>query len=173
MHCPKCGHQQASDEQKFCSKCGFETELVRGFLTDEKQAGDQSEDAIAGGFWTRRNGMFISFIVMIMSVMTGATLKAFGMREMAGLIAVFGMCIGMIGVVVSNFYLQPGGRSKLRPKSGKSELSGGIAKQLSEQSGMAVDDVIRPGDWRTPTTNELIQPPSITEPTTKLLQKDL
>lgn len=32
MHCPKCGHQQAANEVKYCSRCGFYLGLVAELL---------------------------------------------------------------------------------------------------------------------------------------------
>lgn len=36
MHCPKCGHRQNSDEIRFCSKCGFDLKGVKELLAPEK-----------------------------------------------------------------------------------------------------------------------------------------
>ena len=33
MYCPKCGHQQVSDDMRFCSRCGFQLTGVAELLT--------------------------------------------------------------------------------------------------------------------------------------------
>jgi hypothetical protein len=38
MYRPKCSQQQASDEVRFCSRCGFQLGLVKGLLTDDEGA---------------------------------------------------------------------------------------------------------------------------------------
>lgn len=35
MHCPRCGHQQASDKIRFCAKCGLAMSEIREILNPE------------------------------------------------------------------------------------------------------------------------------------------
>ena len=37
MHCPRCGHQQNSDEIRFCTKCGLEISDVKELLAPERR----------------------------------------------------------------------------------------------------------------------------------------
>ncbi|MET0753730.1 MAG: zinc ribbon domain-containing protein, partial [Pyrinomonadaceae bacterium] len=35
MFCPKCSQQQISDETRFCSRCGFELNVVKALLASD------------------------------------------------------------------------------------------------------------------------------------------
>ena len=35
MYCPKCSHQQATDTVRFCSRCGFQLDIVKELLESE------------------------------------------------------------------------------------------------------------------------------------------
>lgn len=47
MYCPKCSHQQASEDVRFCSRCGFQLDNVREFLANEgtREPGISLKDA--------------------------------------------------------------------------------------------------------------------------------
>jgi hypothetical protein len=36
MYCPKCGHHQASEELRFCSRCGFKLGVIKAYLAEEE-----------------------------------------------------------------------------------------------------------------------------------------
>lgn len=38
MYCPKCGHQKALDELRFCPSCGFKLDIVKACLADADEA---------------------------------------------------------------------------------------------------------------------------------------
>ena len=35
MYCPKCSQEQVSDETRFCSRCGFQLNVVKALLAEE------------------------------------------------------------------------------------------------------------------------------------------
>jgi hypothetical protein len=170
MHCPKCGHEQASPEQKFCSKCGFETALVRELLTGEP--GAEGEPDTPPTFWIRKNGIFISFAIIMLSLLAAVIMKQTEARSMADIIAMLGMAIGMICFIGSSFYLPVRAGAKSKSKLGQAPTSAGNPKELSEQTSMPVDDYIQPGIWKAPDTGQFAEPLSVTDNTTKLLEKN-
>lgn len=166
MHCPKCGHEQISNEVSFCSRCGFDIELIPELIANEgklsRLAGSKSR------FWVRDTGVFISAVVMLLTVLLAVILALDG-EKVGGIIGVIGFIIGVIGIMAAQQFLptkgEEGRPTRTLPKKDVDQLSGA--------ANVPAPDYIGLGSRKVPTTNELVQPPSITEPTTKLLQKDL
>lgn len=76
MFCPKCSQQQPSDEVRFCSRCGFQLEVVAELLQNGGTlATDLDKTKQIGGVLKRkevRSGakiIFLSFIITIPCVM--------------------------------------------------------------------------------------------------------
>lgn len=183
MHCPRCGQQQISEEIKYCSRCGFSLALVSDVLANDgflpQLAGVERQDKK----WLTRNfGLKISllwflFIVLILTPLAGIT-KAPG--EVMGGLGVIGVCGALMLMALSFLFLPKENKSSL---SGKGEmfdqnpaqfLSGNRAQTaFPPQTSQPVSDYAPPaaGTWRAPETGDLV-PNSVTEHTTKLLQKE-
>lgn len=179
MHCPRCGQQQVSPETKFCSRCGFPLGLVSdliahgGFLP---QLADLHNDRT---FFTRRNGVVFSvFWFMFFTMLLPSMFGIAGADELAGISAVIGVFGGMMLMIGALTLL------KKTPKDGQyapaelhaphaGALHGAGQTALPPQQSVPVSTYAPPnaGNWRAPDTGEL-RPHSVTEGTTKLLQKD-
>jgi len=177
MHCPSCGQQQISNETKFCSRCGLPLGLVAevvsygGYLPQlaELNKGKKS-------FFSRRNGLGFSliwflFFLLIMAPFWGIM----NVEELAGVSAVLGIFGGLIFMLSSFIFLKPDARRislehALPPPQYNLHGAGSQPALPPEQSVAArVYAPPKAGNWRD--TNDL-QPTSITEGTTKLLDKD-
>lgn len=163
MHCPNCGHRQASAELKFCSRCGFQTDLIRDIV---KGGGTQVEEFDAPKFWVRRNGVFVSFVLIMVSIIAAVLFEKLGVQALGELVAVFGFCVGAIGIIASNLYLRKSSNTN------RGALPNTNTQQLSPQQSIPVDDYVRPGGWKALDTNDLAQPQSVTDNTTKLLENN-
>src|ERR1044072_6323524 len=42
MFCPKCSQEQFSDETRFCSRCGFQLNVVKALLTEESSSANDA-----------------------------------------------------------------------------------------------------------------------------------
>ncbi|HKX84984.1 MAG TPA: zinc ribbon domain-containing protein [Pyrinomonadaceae bacterium] len=179
MHCPRCGQQQVSEQTKFCSRCGFQLGLVSellehgGFLP-------QLADLTKGKpkFFTRKNGVIFSILWFIFWVMmVPAFFGIADAEEAAGVSAVFGLFTTLMFVIVSLAFL-PRALKVLpltaaeRPPSPALYGNQQIHALPPQHSQPATDYAAPVGGWRTPDTGELARPGSVTESTTKLLQKD-
>lgn len=179
MHCPRCGQQQVSMETKFCSRCGFPLGLVSdlishgGFLP---QLADLHNDRT---FFTRRNGVVFSLFWFIFFTLLLTSMFGIGdADELAGISAVIGIFGGLMLLIASLLLL------KKAPKDGQFASAAAPAPQVNNLNG-AQHNALPPqqtipasayappvaGPWKAPDTGEL-RPPSVTEGTTKLLQKD-
>lgn len=179
MHCPRCGQQQVSEETRFCSRCGFPLGLVSevlangGFLPQLADLHTKKKK-----FWTRKNGMKIGLTWFLVATFLLTPLAALaGLEEGAGAIAVLGFMGGLLMMFFSWMFLE--GEPKIAQFDTAYQpvnyLSGNVTRQnvLPPQQTQPVQDFVPPsaGSWKAPNTGELV-PHSVTEGTTKLLQKE-
>lgn len=182
MHCPRCGQQQVSEEIKFCSRCGFPLGLVSEILAHGGTL-PQLADFEKGKKWLTRNfGLKISllwflllcFILLPLAAITGAP------RPIIPGLAIIGFCGGLLIAALSLLFLPNDkdflqGESALQnQQSAPRKLSGKRNETaLPPQTSQPVSFYEPPGagSWKAPDTGELV-PNSVTEGTTKLLQKD-
>jgi len=133
--------------------------------------------------FTRKNGMIFSLFWFIFFVPFMASIwGVLGVEELAGLSAVFGVFSSIMIFMVSLFFL--GKASPELPNQNfiqnqhamPSNLEGHQSAQnaLPPQQGQSAQEYVSPapGAWKAPDTGELASPGSVTESTTKLLQKD-
>ena len=183
MHCPRCGQQQASNELKFCSRCGFQLHLVAEILQNNGHLPILDEITVKSPrFFTRRNGvvfsiMWVIFFLLIMTPFWGIA----GVDELAGMSAIVGIFGGLMWLIGSLLVLKPhrsGDASKnALPASvpapglyGNPEGRGALPPQREEPASVYAPP--QAGSWRAPDTGEFARPGSVTESTTKLLRKE-
>lgn len=188
MHCPRCGQQQVSEETRFCSRCGFPLALVSQILfhggilpqlTNLEQSGQKKK------LLTRHNGIKFGLAWFLVMTFLLTPLAAIANADgLAPAFAVLGFMGGIIMMIVSLLFLEK------EPKFQPSELYHQPIQPVQSnylngnpnapnalpppQSQPAQQDFMPPvgqGSWKAPDTGELT-PHSVTEGTTKLLQKD-
>jgi len=177
MHCPSCGQQQISNETKFCSRCGLPLGIVPEVLVYGGYLPQLAElNKRKPALFSRRNGLAFSliwclFFLLIMAPLWGIL----DLDKLAGASAVIGIFGGLILMISSLIFLrrepQFAGDQRMYPQ-GQYELPGqsGYSALPPQQSVPAsVYSAPTTGSWRD--TNDL-QPTSVTEGTTKLLEKD-
>ncbi len=181
MHCPSCGQQQISTETKFCSRCGLPLGLVSevvahgGYLPQLAELHKKKRP-----FFSRRNILGFSliwflFFLFIMTPFWGIA----DVEELAGVSAVLGIFGGLI-MMLSAFIFFPKDRPTYPLAAGfmPQNQSAGYPQQTPNQHAALPPQQSIPaaaygppqaGSWRD--TNDL-QPSSVTESTTRLLDKD-
>lgn len=177
MHCPRCGVLQASDEIKFCSRCGLQLGLVAELIANEGILPELANLGRAKAkIFTRRNGVAFSILWCMLFLLIFTPIWAvLDVEELAAATSIIGIFGGLMFLVSSMFFL---------PKTpSRAELAGaytpgflgpvGNQKRLSPQTTQPAASYSPPiGSWRAPETDELAHPGSITETTTKLLKKE-
>ena len=176
MHCPSCGQQQVSNETKFCSRCGLPLGLVSevlfhgGHLPQLAALSEKKET-----LFTRRNGIAFSvlwclFFLLIMAPLWGI-LRVGALSGVSAIIGIFG---GLMLLISSLIFLK-------KPlviydhgafQASQAKLYGQHQQaSLPPQQSVPIGDYMSPktGTWRD--TSDL-EPTSVTEGTTKLLEKD-
>lgn len=178
MHCPRCGQQQASEETKFCSRCGFPLGLISeilahgGFLP-------QLADLYESKRWlTRKNGVAFSILWTIFFLLIMAPFWAIvGADPLAAVCAVIGIFGGLMWLIVSLVLLKGEPKQFMTgnepPTGNVNALYEAKQKNLPPQKSQPVQNYVPPGNsWKAPDTGEFARPSSVTEGTTKLLKKD-
>lgn len=175
MHCPNCGQQQLSGETKFCSRCGFPLGLVSEVLAHGGFLPQLAELHKKRKLLTRKNGLGFSaiwclFFLLIMTPFWGIV----NVDELAGISAIIGIFGGLIWMISSLIFLTKGvpalDRALVNQQPAQMQ-KGFPAQALPEAQSIPASVYTAPsaGGWRD--TNDL-QPGTVTESTTKLLDRD-
>jgi hypothetical protein len=177
MHCPSCGQQQVSQETKFCSRCGMPLGTVAEVLAHGGYLPQLAELGKKKTFFSRRNGLAFTliwflFFLFIMAPFWGIM----NVEELAALSAILAIFGGLIMLISTFLFLKKDapvmhvdptflGPSSQRNMHGQPDFSALPPHQSIPASAYGPP---RAGSWRD--TNDL--QPSVTEGTTKLLEKD-
>lgn len=180
MYCPRCGKQQVSGQLKFCPKCGFPMGLVAEVISHGGTLPQLEELSKKSKTLTRRNGMIFSlfwflFFLLIVTPFWGIM----DVEEMAAISAITGVFGGLLLFLFSVFFLgkPPKQYPGMTYAHQENQLSTGYPGQqnaLPPHLQQTADEYVSPGpgSWRVPDTGDLATPGSVTEGTTKLLQKE-
>lgn len=183
MHCPRCGQQQVSNETRFCSRCGFLlTGIAQVIANDGLVPNQQSNTFFAAGSPRRRGvmqGVFFFLLTFLFVPLTAIFSAFLGIEPfLPAILAILFFVGGMLRVVYALMFESgvPGGKTlEEKVLSGTPILvSKEKAGELPPAQSIPVNVYAPPplaGHWRD--TNDLAPTPgSVTDNTTKLLQKD-
>jgi hypothetical protein len=178
MYCPQCGQQQASGVVRFCSRCGFPLDGVIQLLGTGGMMPvyHQSDEPIQ--ISPRRKGvkqgaiLLLSgaVIVPILGVLASFSNAAFP-QILAALAAIICFIGGPFRMLYAGLFEE--GAPRRYPSYGPPPVAApqqfGPPRQHTQLPPPAP---VRPPVWRKPNTAELANPPSVTENTTRLLDKE-
>jgi hypothetical protein len=190
MFCPICGQQQATETMRFCSRCGFPLAGVADVIANggaipqlPVSADSQRSTPRSRGV---KQGVFLMLLCLLLTPLTAIFIDAMnGAEEIVALVAVFTFMGGMLRIFYALMF------EASTPKFDKAlnhapQTFAQMPQQLHSNQNYAnqalppqnenftpANSVYMPprGVWREAKTGELI-PPSITEGTTKLLEKE-
>ncbi|HET6977182.1 MAG TPA: zinc ribbon domain-containing protein [Pyrinomonadaceae bacterium] len=175
MYCPNCGQQQISDEMRFCSRCGQAlsglAEWLAGAVLPVTRAETRAERRQAAAASPRRRGirraaklMFFSgvlfpvFLVISLAVDEGGPLAI-------PLILFF---VSLVMMLYARLFLD-----RQAPALYQSPQTSALGSTPSRSSLPPPTSIPVPNAGRHQVrTNELAQPPSVTENTTRLLDNE-
>jgi len=173
MFCPKCG-QQSSDEVRFCPRCGLSLAGLPAYVAANGTAPAAPPDPGVPLMTARRRGMRrgakLMFICAVL--LPAAALLAFeGDAPGPLLLVLTGGLAGLLWMVYSwlfNDNVLPVETRKSR-KSRKDLAAAGDSPALGAPNFVPASSF---GQQQRVHTAEIVQPPSVTENTTRLLDKD-
>lgn|SRR5688572_24436610 len=171
MYCPRCGQQQVSDDMKFCSRCGLPIGGLTEWLAGGGALARREPETQAYLPPPRRKGvrrgaklMFLSGVLFFIFLL----IALIGDEEAVMIIPVILFFVSLVIMLYSRFFEEP--------KPIKSQQTSGLGA-MSQGSALPPASTIPlhgPGNLagQQVRTNELVQPPSVTENTTKLLDRE-
>ena len=180
MFCPRCGQEQISNETRFCSRCGFlmtgVADLVaNGGSTDLEAPKSTKPDSprkrgIKKGLFIFLLAFLVVPIIAILTLMVNA--EPFAVVISAILLGVGGLLRVAYALMFESGEPIGAAVDHAVYQSAQNILGGSQhPNALPPQQSVPASSYVPPthGGWRD--TNDL-EPSSVTDPTTKLLQKD-
>ena len=180
MYCPKCSQQQVSDEVRFCSRCGFSLSAVRELI-----AGDGGALAALGAearAWQLsrsqrgvRKGARIMLASLALTLVVGL-LTAID-DDLAPLLLLPVLCfvVGFARVLYGVFLAEKRARrvKGVAPQPHVAPMMPGQLGAAARSPELSPPRVAPIGSFTAQRveTAEMVQPPSVTENTTKLLDE--
>jgi hypothetical protein len=182
MHCPTCGQQQVSEVTRFCSRCGFPLDgvaqlLASGGVFPAYSVSEGSTEKSARWKGVRQGMMLFLLGVLLVPILgvfssyTGGFLSR-GFEMLAALFALLCFVGGPIRMLFAALFEEGAPRHVLRsPQSYMAPAPAAFAppNRVNVLPPAAATPV---GGWRRPNTAELVNRPSVTENTTRLLDKN-
>jgi endogenous inhibitor of DNA gyrase (YacG/DUF329 family) len=174
MYCPRCGQQQISDEMKFCSRCGLPMTGLAEWLAGRGASSGRGTETQVSLRSPRRKGirrgaklMFLSGVLFLVFLVLSLVIDE-GAPMIIPIIIFFVALIMMLYARLFSEEISPI-KSQQSQTSGLGAMSGGSA--LPTASNIPTNGHTNLAGQQV-RTNELAQPPSVTEHTTRLLDKE-
>lgn len=178
MFCPQCSQRQISEEMRFCSGCGFPLEVVSqlvrndGVLTTPVRKDGDALSPRQRGIRKAAIPLIVSAVLTpIVGMMTAIESDFLVLFLPVLLVFAFGLAFLLYAL-----FLEPKGNQKNEAPS--LTAAAARAKQLNAagRAGLPAAQnlpIANAANWRQPAnTSEMIQPPSVTDHTTKLLKDE-
>ena len=178
MFCPQCGQQQATGVIRFCSRCGFPLDgviqlLGTGGMIPAYRNPDEPVPVSARRKGVKQGGMLLlsgAVLVPLLGVMA-----SFGESRFLEVLLAFAAIICFIGGPLRMLYaavFEEGAPSPIRmygPPVAKPQFG----PPPMQHQALPPPPARSASGWRSrPNTAELVSPPSVTENTTRLLEKE-
>jgi len=176
MYCPQCSQQQISDEMRFCSRCGFPLGRVMQLVatggepttrkTPKKPERSPSMKGIRLGTWIILASLALSLFVGLLAAM----------EEDFAVLLLPCAVIFLVGLLRLLYAVFVQDRREQQQKEVETNVVAAILGQtapnvryqLGQSTSLPVDSFTRP----IKTTAEVVQPPSVTENTTRFLDDE-
>ena len=178
MFCPQCGQQQANGVIRFCSRCGFPLDgviqlLGAGGMMPVYRAPDEPVQISARRKGVKQGGLLLlsgAVVVPLLGVMA-----SFGNSTFLEIIVAFAAIICFIGGPLRMLYaalFEEGAPSPVRMYGPPPVARQQFGPPMQHQA-LPPPPARQASGWRSrPNTAELVTPPSVTENTTRLLEKE-
>lgn len=178
MYCPQCGQQQISDNVRFCSRCGFLLEGVNLVLGSGGQIPARFMPPAANvpmsprSKGVRQGAMLMLSTLLVVPLIAIITVNLF--EPIAPLVVPLAALFCFVGGLLRILYALlmedavPQYESPANANYGPPQMETG-----PRNTALPPASAHTAAGWRSrPNTSEIYQPPSITENTTKLLDKE-
>lgn len=168
MHCPQCGLQQVSGNVHYCRACGFSLSGVKELVLPDERAAKAEKTRFTTAFNQGLGLMLISLVsAIILTLLQDANLIP---QIYVKIVAAFFILAGLMRMFypyIVGKNLERREQATLFDEADVQLKTGKLPFSLPESQSIPVSDF---GSRRLDTA-EMVQPPSVTENTTKLLDK--
>jgi hypothetical protein len=178
MHCPQCGQQQAPEVVRFCSRCGFPLDGVIQLLANGGMLPAFHQDQGPKEISPRRKGVRQGGILLLTGVLLVPILGILASYSNAGFLelltaiaAVICFIGGPLRMLYAGLFEEP---APSWPRVQPPYIQPPVPLHgMPARSALPPPPATQSTPW-TPrrNTGELVRPPSVTEGTTRLLDKD-
>jgi hypothetical protein len=178
MYCPKCGQQQISEEMRFCSRCGLAlsglAEWLAGGMLPVRYATPagvpeetKSEALSLRRKKIRRAAKLMFFSGVLFPIFLGISIAV---EEGGPMIIPFGLFfIALVMMLYARLFVDKNAPAMVNQTAQTSALGSNATRDYLPPAA----NLPTPGIGRQQVrTNELAQPPSVTENTTRLLDNE-
>ena len=176
MYCPKCSQQQISEEMRFCSRCGFSLGAVRELVASENALVEKGAGAHAGerscGQKAVRRGAWIMLASLAFTLFVGVMTAIDDDFAILLFLSFLGFVFGLLNVFYGAFLADKRARKKA------AALKATVVPMMPVQQGLPAElpaariAPIESLPSKRGRTAEMVQPPSVTENTTRLLDEE-
>ena len=171
MYCPNCGQQQISDEMRFCSRCGLALSGLAEWLAGGRLPANRVDDAQVAASSPRRKGMRRAAKIMFFSAVLFPIFLAFSIAAEEGGAVVVPFLVFFVGAVLMLYARLFS--DKTAPVNNQVAQTSVLDSTAARNALPPAANIPMPGFGRHQVrTNELAQPSSVTENTTRLLDND-
>jgi hypothetical protein len=177
MHCPKCGQQQVSEETRFCSRCGF---LLTGIAEVVANSGvvPTKKTGLLGSSGSKKRrgvmqGAFMFLLTFLVVPLLALISIALDLEPFLPAIGVFLLGVGGVLRIIYALMFEAGATDLNTFQQAAFPVNQENRGALPPSQSIPASAYTSPtaGSWRD--TNDLqYQPGSVTDTTTKLLQRE-
>ena len=179
MFCPQCGQQQVSDAARFCSRCGFQLAAVAGLLTTGGRGAAEvgpAFEAVPAPPSPKRKGVQFGGKLMLTGAFLIPALAAlseiFHLNDEVALLGVIVFMAGLFRLLYALLFEDGPYRRQLQQQSASVPQQQFAPPQPVSALPPQQSQPARPYVPPRPDTAELSYRPSVTEGTTKLLERE-
>jgi hypothetical protein len=179
MYCPHCGQQQSSEEMRFCSRCGFPLGVIAQVLAQGGVLATRDADSSQGRRMSpRQRGvrqgamLMLSALLIVPLIVFAVILSDFdSLIPLVPLSAIVCVVGGFIRIAYALMFEDAGPRALHGASIPSTPLAQAQLNAPTRDQALPPAQSTPVTDWRRPQeTAEIIQPPSVTENTTRLLE---
>jgi hypothetical protein len=177
MYCPQCGQQQVSEHVRFCSRCGFLLEgvssvMASGGLLPRINPAPANQPLSPRSKGVRQGAMLMLSTLLVVPLLAIITVNLF--EPIAPLIVPLGALFCFVGGLLRILYaLLMEDAVATTPITGAYGAAGPPQIDATRSPALPPASANATSSWRPrPETAEIYQPPSITENTTRLLDRE-
>ena len=163
MHCPQCGQEQISGENRFCKNCGFSLEGVRELLAAGNASPTPDKESRKPAPSARREGVRQGVILLFVFMVAAPSGQFIGGQKGTLLPAIIFMA-GLMRILYALIFQE--GAPKKKPDNSLPDVDPITTEQLGEARRAAAlppPQSVPVFSGRRMDTAEMVSPPSVTE----------